>query len=412
MSTVDQLLADAINLINQARTQLTTTTQPTVKAGDSLKSVLAAAPAGATILLDPGYVTTESITIDKSVTILGQTNGTTRMDLTTPLPSILGGTTITGPNVIIKGVEFRHPLQSNTILTLNGVGCVLDQCRVLGDPVKGQHRGIQVGGGQVSITRSYIDQIFSDIDTQAIGAYDMSAPGLTVDDCYLSASGETFLLGGADPSDITHIPSQIVVKNSTLTKNLAWRGTTAVAKNVLELKNCKGVEVFNCDLSNSWKDGQVGYLLVMTVRNQSGGAPYSTIEDVNIHDNHFHSGCSAIQILGTDDTHPSQTMNRVTVKDNLFDDLDRLAWGDGSDKLIAIGGGPKNLTIDHNTFKALNLRSTIYFGGPACENLVVTNNTWTKTKYGIFGVNVAVGPAAWTTYTSGTSVLAGNVETI
>ena len=53
-------------------------------------------------------------------------------------------------------------------------------------------------------------------------------------------------------------------------------------------------------------------------------------------------------MLGTDNDHSSGTLNAITVRNNLFEDVSRANWG-GDGRFMVIGAGAVNVTIDHNT---------------------------------------------------------------
>ena len=72
---------------------------------------------------------------------------------------------------------------------------------------------------------------------------------------------------------------------------------------------------------NNWLAAQGGWAIQFTVRNQDGTAPWSTIEDVTFQKNLVRHSGSGVNILAADDPNPSQTMKRVLIRDNLFDDI-------------------------------------------------------------------------------------------
>jgi hypothetical protein len=287
------------------------------------------------------------------------------------------------------------------------------------DPGRGTKRGIAGNAASVRVSRCYVDDCYAPYpgnDTQAFCAWDTPGP-ITLIDNYFCGGSETVMIGGSDPSSAANLPTNILISGNTITKRPAWQGQAINVKNVLELKNARQVTIENNDLSCSWGGrGQDGFLVMLTPRNQGGAAPYSTVEDVDIIGNRFRSGAAALAILGTDNLHPSQRLARVRIANNTFDDLDPKAYT-GSNKMIQITSGPLDVIIDANVFHGVNIGSQIYFdGAPQCDNLIVTNNQWPKSKYGIFGSGSRVGldshgvPHAWTQYVA-SGVLDGNVET-
>jgi hypothetical protein len=77
---------------------------------------------------------------------------------------------------------------------------VLEHLYVHGDPSVGQKRGIALNAAHVDITDSYIAECKTvGQDSQAIGGWNGPGPYL-IENNYLEAAGENFLLGGTDRS--------------------------------------------------------------------------------------------------------------------------------------------------------------------------------------------------------------------
>jgi hypothetical protein len=388
---------------------------------DALDRALSAASIGTVITLDPTLVYPVPLTLKRSVTLQSVSAGVGRMTLTEPAPSFTGGISVTGSDVTLSGLQVTHPDPQHTILDLTGDRVTCDRLRVLGG-LQGAKRGIAANGAAISVTRCYVADCWRPSpgdDSQAYCAWDTPGP-LLVEDCYLSGGSETLLIGGSDPSSADRIPSDVTIRGCTITKDPTWQTRKIGVKNVLELKNCRRVVIEDNDCSYSWASGQTAYVLMLTCRNQNGTAPYSTIEDVLIQHNRFAHGGAAINILASDDNHPSQRLSRVQIRYNDFSDLDPVQYAGSaaaSDKMIQIGVGPVDLTIDSNTFAGVNLKSAVYFyGAPKAERLTYTNNQVPHTKYGVFGAGSTAGldasgvPHAWTQYVN-TGTLRGNVET-
>src|SRR5206468_10630204 len=111
-------------------------------------------------------------------------------------------------------------------------------------------------------------------------------------------------------------------------KPLSWRvgdpsyaGIHSSVKNLFELKNARRMLLDGNILENNWQDAQGGTAIVLTVRNQDGTAPWSTVEDVTITHNIIRQAAEAIGMHGRDDLHPSQQSKRFRIKNNLMDDI-------------------------------------------------------------------------------------------
>jgi hypothetical protein len=396
----------------------------------AFKVAYAAAAPGDVLTLSRALVYPDALVLDKAITL--QAEGLTalaRMDATTPLPTFKDGITIPGDAVTLIGLEVHKVNSLTDIVVFTGASVTLDRLRVLGDPVKGAKRCIAANGnGNATIIRSWADycfQILNGNDSQAVLAWDM-APGLTIEDNYLSGGSETVMIGGADASSAARMPTDIVIKGNTITKRPEWQTMAVGVKNLVEFKAGRNILVDNNDITYVWGGhGQVGYAVLVTVRNQDGRAPWSTVQNLVFRGNRIAHAAAAINILGIDNiketvtgkptpvgtVRPSVRASTLSFTGNTFTDLDPTKYT-GSNQMILIGGSPIDVTIDMNTFAGAHIGSQVYFYGtlPAAivPGFVVTTNTWPPATYGIKGDGTASGAATWTAYVTG-GTLRGNV---
>jgi hypothetical protein len=100
---------------------------------------------------------------------------------------------------------------------------VLDRVYIHGDRVQGQKRGVALNARSVVIRNSHISDIKAvGIDTQAIGGWNGPGP-FTIENNYLEASGEVFLLGGADPPIPNLVSEDVEIRYNHMTRPMAWR---------------------------------------------------------------------------------------------------------------------------------------------------------------------------------------------
>lgn len=385
-----------------------------------LDAALAKADPGASLLLAPTLVYPSPFTISKPVvlhnaglTLLG------RASLSSPMPSFLGGVAVLADDVGLFDLEMRHTDPLTDICVLTGANAWLDGCRVLGDKVKGAKRGIAGNASNVRVLRCYVEDCFQfspGNDSQAFAAWNSPGPFL-LEDNYLSGGSETVLFGGADPQNAAHIPHDIVIRRNTITKRKEWQTQNIGVKNTLELKNAINVLVEDNDIEYCWGGhGQDGYLLMITPRNQDGMAPFSTVKHVIIRNNRLRHAAAAIAMLGHDAPNTSMPLEDLLIEDNEVIDIDPWAYA-GSDKMIFVGDGPMNVTIQKNKFAGQHIGSQVYLSGaPKAFNLRVTDNTWPTSEYGVFGAGCApggtTGPTnnAWQTFVDGpNNALEGNI---
>jgi hypothetical protein len=190
------------------------------------------------------------------------------------------------------------------------------------------------------------------------------------------------------------------------------KATRWAVKNLFELKNARDVVVEGNVMENLWVADQTGYAIQLTPRNQNGGAPWTTVEEVTVRGNVLRHVAGGVNILGHDNVNPSQQTNHLVVRDNLFDDLTAEALGSGS-RPVQLGDGPDAVTIDHNTIITTDSAIMYMYGGPASSPTRVTNSAYTNNMschntYGINGSNYSPGTSAILAYMSD-GLVSGNV---
>jgi hypothetical protein len=231
-----------------------------------------------------------------------------------------------------------------------------------------------------------------------------------IEDNYLEAAGENFLLGGADPRIAGLVPEDITIRGNHLAKPEEWRQSRWDVKNLLELKNAKRVLIEGNLLEHSWKDGQTGFAVVFTPRNSGGRAPWARVEDVTFRFNLVRSTGAGINILGEDNTDPSGPAQRILILHNLFYDVDR-RWG-GNGSFLMIGGGPSEVVVQHNTVRQSGNIVMVYGGTKAnpdqVTGFVFRDNIASHNQYGVHGQSRAVGRDTLDAYFPG-AVFTANV---
>jgi hypothetical protein len=271
----------------------------------------------------------------------------------------------------------------------------LDRVYVHGDPVFGQKRGIALNSRDTAIVNSYVSDCKAvGQEAQAIGGF--NGPGnFLIENNYLEGSTQSVLLGGSDPLIPNLVTTNVTVRRNHLTKPLAWQHSGWLVKNLFELKNAQDVLVEGNLLENLWVAGQSGYPVLFTPRNQNGTAPWAVVQRVVFQHNLVRHTAGGVNILGADDTNPSQRTNNITVRDNVFDDLTASTWGAGARPFL-IGNGPDSITIDHNTIVTTDSAIVYLYGGTdtaptPITNVRYTNNMSAHQDYGIDGTNHSPG---------------------
>ncbi|HUF79496.1 MAG TPA: hypothetical protein VMN03_00050, partial [Burkholderiales bacterium] len=287
----------------------------------------------------------------------------------------------------------------------------IDRIYMYGDPEKGQKRGIALNSGATTITNSHISGIKAvGQDSQAIAGWNGPGP-YRIENNYLEAAGENFLLGGADPAVRGLVTQDVVFRRNHLAKPLEWRDQRWVVKNLFQLKNARKVLVEENLMEYTWRHGQVGYAIVLSPRNQDGRADWTTVEDVTIRRNLVRHAGGGLQIIGEDSNHPSGPTRGIRITGNIFYDLDARRWG-GTGAFALVGDGPSDVTIEHNTVSQSG-NIVMAYGGrkdapTAAEGFVFRGNVIRHNNYGVHGADRAPGRDSLDAFFPG-AVFAGNV---
>lgn len=236
-------------------------------------------------------------------------------------------------------------------------------------------RGLALNSADTVIKNSYFQGFaFPGEETQAICGWS-GTKNIQIVNNKLEGGAENVMFGGSDPRSADMTPSDIEIRGNWMYKPPEWKGAVTT-KTLFELKNAKRVQV----TGNLMENAPEGEMMRITVRNQDGSAPYSTIEDVTIRNNVFMHSVNGTQILGRDDINPSQRLKRVRVVNNLFIDTETyfLRIADGED-----------VEFSHNTvFHGGN--AIIAYGTPPTR-FVFRDNIFPYNEYGFFGDGAGVG---------------------
>ncbi len=248
-------------------------------------------------------------------------------------------------------------------------------------------RGLALNSADTVIKNSYFQGFaFPGEETQAICGWS-GTKNVQIVNNRLEGGAENVMFGGSDPKSADLVPSDIEIRGNWMYKLPEWKGAVTT-KTLFELKNAKRVQV----TGNLMENAPEGEMMRITVRNQDGSAPFSTIEDVTIKNNVFMHSVNGTQILGRDDINPSQRMKRVRIVNNLFIDTETyfLRIADGEDVEFA-----------HNTvFHRGN--AVIAYGTPPTR-FVFRDNIFPYNEYGFFGDGAGVGARGLARYIQGST---------
>ena len=276
---------------------------------------------------------------------------------------------------------------------------VLDRVYIHGQNSGNLLRGVAMNSANSAVIDSYISNVhFAGADSQAICGWNGPGP-FKITNNYLEGAGENVMFGGADPDITNLVPADIEVRGNHFFKPTSWRGSSWTVKNIFELKNARRVLVDGNIFENNWLAGQNGFSILFTVRNQSGGAPWSVVEDVTFTRNIVRHVAAGINILGNDDLASSQQTKRINISNNLFYDVSSTNWG-GNGRFVQMLDGTADITVDHNT--AFFNGEVIAAAGDPHVRFTYRNNLTPHNQYGVAGDNYYGNPAgALSTYFPG-----------
>jgi hypothetical protein len=283
---------------------------------------------------------------------------------------------------------------------------VIDRCYVHGDPTRGGRRGVAMNGRHIAVINSHLAGFKEQgNDTQAIAGWNGLGPFAIINN-YLEAAGENVMFGGADPEIHNLVPADIEIRANHFFKPGAWRRSEWAVKNLFELKNARRVLVEGNVFENNWVHAQNGFAILFTPRNQDGGAPWSMVRDVTFTGNVIRHSGSGLNILGSDDNHPSQRTKRIAIRDNVFEDINAAAWG-GAGRLFQILDGPADVVIEHNT--GFQSGDVLAGEGDPSAGFVFRNNLVPHNEYGVGGSDTYGNPAGALAKYFPDSTFTGNV---
>jgi hypothetical protein len=249
---------------------------------------------------------------------------------------------------------------------------LLDQCEILGDPVHGAHRGVIANGRGIGSWNAASMTVSGSGATAWRSGVGMGAT-MRIFDSYLGGGAMSFMAGGGDSTSAARMPRNITIDHCTLSKNPAWYASHVQIKNAFELKCAINVKLTNSILEYAGTSaGQGGYLIVLTPRNQDGGAPWSTVQNVLIENCIGRYAGGVAQFLGHG---RRQRIGRAEERGHpqlRVQNIDPKGLTGGRGRLFEFSNRPQGLTLEDLTVVGKNLGARGYFTGPV-DGLVLRN---------------------------------------
>ncbi len=292
---------------------------------------------------------------------------------------------------------------------------IFDRCYLQGRDGIGPSNGLsmtrplQLGGARMAFVDGYVSEIHAlGADSQAILIYNGSGP-YKIHNSHLEAAGENVMIGGANPSDSSLLPSDITFTRNYFFKPLSWIGLGWSVKNLLELKMGVRVLIEGNVLTNCWAQGQAGYACVFWSASENAGAPYTETRDVWMRKNRITNVASAWQLTNHSSTGIVVDMTKVRIEQNVAEKIvdvgGQSALLGGAIKLFQITG-VNCLQLVHNTVGAASgpLHSQQVFAGAISDRYIGRNNIYGFSSNGVIGDADGTGAACYTTYTTNNTI--------
>ena len=293
------------------------------------------------------------------------------------------------------GIEIRpNPaIQSNSNLIKCGANAswqttreqapediIFDRCYVHGLTNRDAYRGIILSSARTAIINSYFSE-FHVVGQDSQAVLVANSPGvILIENTYLEAAGENFMSGGLDLRIPNLVPSDITFRNVYCAKPPRWNprhpsydGSRWSVKNLFELKMAERVLVEGCVFEHCWVDGQPGFAIQLTPRNQGGANPWARVTDVTFKNNEIRNVAAGINILGTDDLQPSGKAERIAIRGNTIKNLGDPVYGFNG-RVFQLLSGASFVTIQNNSAISPYTQITAAFDGTPINNLVFTDN--------------------------------------
>ncbi len=285
-------------------------------------------------------------------------------------------------------------------------GFLFDRCLFDGDPVNGQHRGIMAHAKDIIVRDcSFYDFHERGRDSQCIAGWN-GTENILIERCYLEASGENVMFGGASsaaiyPEGAGMEPRNVTIRDCWMNKQISWMSlpNPPAVKALFELKHLRGLLMERCLLEHNWNSGWPSAVgLVIKCLNdealdwQGNPSPHSEPTNKTV-DCLFrdliirHMGV-AITTIGQQDTGPSsptQRMENVRYRNILCYNINQSPYNgqDQAQQLVNCGNGTE---FDHITWRT-NGHSIVqawWDNGPTtATGFRYTNNAVSAASYGL-----------------------------
>ena len=272
------------------------------------------------------------------------------------------------------------------------------QCRMHGDPVAFQKRGIIANCGALVVEGCDMRNIgYPGADGQCILGYNGPGPFSIVGN-YLEGAGENVMFGGGRVMAASMVPSDILIRGNHLPKNSAWLqlATKPLVKNNLELKDAQRVLIEGNLFEYNWTQGQEGGAILFKAAANGEPQAWVRCHHVVFRYNVVRRAGGFLSINNSEGVGPTLGCQDIVIEHNVAYDLGVSTWS-GNGHGFRIGGGPDGVQLLHNTL--INKHTFVYsWNDPAVDYISgfkAIGNLAREADYGLYGTNVGGQGQKW-----------------
>ncbi|HEY7543802.1 MAG TPA: right-handed parallel beta-helix repeat-containing protein, partial [Blastocatellia bacterium] len=276
---------------------------------------------------------------------------------------------------------------------------IFDRCYMHGTATGEAFRAVTICATRTGIINCYLSDFHvRGFEAQAILI--ANAPGpILIENNYVEGAGENLMSGGVDLRIKDLVPSDITIRRNYFFKPMSWQGVWSV-KNLFELKTGQRVLIEDNVFENNWVDGQAGWAILFTTRNQSGGNPWSAVRDVTFQNNTIRNVAGVFQILGRDYNYPSERTERIVIRGNTVDGYGSPELGTNG-RFLTMVGDSKDVIVQNNSAISPDAITPVVFDGLPTSGFVFTDNIFSRGSFGVFGSGQSEGKASLDYYAPG-----------
>jgi hypothetical protein len=269
---------------------------------------------------------------------------------------------------------------------------VFDRLLMLGDPVRGQHRGIMAHCRAFSLLNSsLLDFHEQGRDSQALAAWN-GGQDLVIRNCHLEAGAENVLFGGANARTPEMNPCRILFEDNLFSKNPAWVSGMEYKPSIkclFEVKNASQLTLRRNIFEHCWAADWSSGVAVQLKSNSNDEEPFQTMKDVLVENNIIRKCGEPFSIVGKFKGGEAAGLgSNIVIRNNLCYDVDTDVW-QGKSTLTQISNFPDGLVFDHNTCVGNTWGAVEYwFDQPLKgQGFTLTNSAFWHGGYGMKGAS-------------------------